>query len=286
MIITIANEYLKVAVNTLGAELSSIYDLKANRENMWQGHPDIWMGHSPLLFPIVGRLKNDQFEYDGKIWPMKQHGIARRREFEVEIQKTDELKLTLAADEASLELYPFAFKLSMHYILEGNKLIVKHIVENTGDKLMYYSIGAHPGFNCKPGDAIVFSELETQDAIRLQLPEHLTSERRTPVFNNENRLILQADTFDEDTLIFKDYKSTYVTLERADGSSVRVDLGNATMLGLWSKPGAGLPYICIEPWLGVDDIVDASGKLEEKYMIETLRPGEVNTFEMGITIKG
>jgi len=284
MIHTISNGFLKVDINTLGAELNSVVNIKSGHENLWQGDPAVWTGHAPILFPIVGRLKKDQYEYDGVIYPLPQHGFARRREFDV-VAKTDaKLVFELRDDEKTREAYPFGFRLWVQYTLEENSLRICYGVENTDSKRIWFSIGAHPGFTCVPGDRIVFNRKETMASLRLEEGTHLVTDRLLPVFDDEDTIVLDEHTFDDDSLIFRDFKSDAVTLMRQDGSFVKVDLGKSTCMALWSKPKMGLRYVCIEPWLGVDDYREVSGRIEEKPLVESLGAGETLKFEIAFTI--
>lgn len=286
MIYAIENEFLRVVAETRGAELCSIYDQRSGRENLWQGDPAVWNGRSPLLFPIVGRLKEDAYTYAGRRWPMEQHGFARKMEFALGYWEKRQMSYVLQDSEETHACYPFAFRLTVGYQLSDNVLAVRYTVENPGKDAMYYAIGAHPGFNCTPGDIIEFSEAETLQSLRLNAETHLVMPERLPVLNNERRIALDAQTFDHDALIFPGFRSKSVALVRRDGSRVTVSLGGATCLGFWSMSGKGLPYVCIEPWWGLDDPWNASGKIEEKPLIETLASGGRRVFEIKIVIEG
>jgi len=61
---TIENDILTVNINPKGAELDSIYHKQNQLEYLWSGDPAVWGKKSPILFPIVGTLKNNTFYYD------------------------------------------------------------------------------------------------------------------------------------------------------------------------------------------------------------------------------
>lgn len=88
MIQTIENELLQIKVSSFGAELQSIQHKNSQLEYLWQGDPTFWGRRSPVLFPIVGALKERYFTLDHKKYPMGQHGFARDQEFTL-IESTD-----------------------------------------------------------------------------------------------------------------------------------------------------------------------------------------------------
>ena len=259
--ITIKNEFLTVSLDTVGAELVSAVNNETKKEYIWQGTPSIWNGHAPLLFPIAGRLRDDSYIYDGKTYSLPKHGFARRSEFSVVRKKADAVNFALSDSEKTRMVYPFPFYLSAEYRLEGKKLCVTNKVYNRGTKPMYFSFGAHPAFNLEIGGKVVFSEKE-----RLQTV--LTDAYGLDVGLKElnplsDTVVIDEHIFDADALFLPDMKSTSATLVTKDGEKVlRMTYGKVPYLGLWAKPGA--PYVCIEPWFGMCDHYNVSGKIEEK----------------------
>ena len=267
----IENELIKIGVKETGAELTSVYSKEKDFEYLWQGNADIWNGQSPILFPVVGRLIEDKFILDGKEYSMPKHGFARRKQWEFLTSDGSSMTFRLCDDEETRKLYPFSFEFIMTFTLEGNKISVKHEIRNTGDNTMYFSLGAHPAFNCNIGDRLVFSKAETLEAFKIDLEKSLIIPETTPVMNNETDHIITEDIFKEDALIFKGVKSDFVTLE-SDNLSVKFTLGGAPYLGIWAKPGA--PYVCIEPWFGLNDIKDKKVDFTKKVGINKLGPSE------------
>lgn len=280
MIVSVENEDLQVKVSTLGSELQSIYDKTTETEYLWQGDKEIWSGRSPLLFPFVGRLKNDSYIYEEKKYDMPKHGFAKKSEFAVDEHHENTAVLTLKSG-AYKHIYPFDFTLQITYQLIGRKLRIVHRVMNDGDKDMYFSLGAHPGLNCHIGDSIYFSDDAQAQAYRLTAEKLLTC---APVEKaiKENKLTLTENIFDNDALIFKGLRSDIAVLHRWDEKDVFVSFGSAPCLGIWAKPNA--PYVCIEPWFGVDDSIEATGKIEEKSNIQHIAPGECFRFPMTIEV--
>lgn len=280
MIYTIENEFLTASVSSVGAELQSLKRKADGDEYIWQGDPDVWSGHSPLLFPVVGRLKGDAFIYEGRKYDLGKHGFARKTEFEADQQSGSRLTLTLKSG-AHKEMYPFDFTLEVCFELTSMQLKVTHRVMNEGRKEMFFSLGAHPGFNCDMGDWIEFPEDETAWAYKLDDETKLRTETKIEQGVSGHRLTVTEEIFAHDALIFEGLRSDSVSLFCGGKKRVTVDFGSAPCLGVWAKPGA--KYVCIEPWHGVDDSASATGVLSGKKQIVKLAAGDCFRFPMTIT---
>ncbi|GAY72964.1 lacX protein, plasmid [Lentilactobacillus kosonis] len=143
--IKLTNDYLTVLINPLGAELTSVKS--SDTEYIWTADKQYWGRHAPILFPIVGRLKDDRYKYAGNTYQMTQHGFARDNEFEVESQTNSDVTLSLTASANTLINYPFSFKLTVKYELQDHELNVSMTVTNLDNQEMIFQLGAHPGFN-------------------------------------------------------------------------------------------------------------------------------------------
>ena len=278
--ITLKNEHLTVGINPFGAELSSITDA-AGREYVWQGDPAYWSGRSPVLFPIVGRLLSDSYVYNDTKYYLQKHGFARKSAFALVSEDDSHATFTLAATEDTKRVYPFDFLLTADYSLSGKTLTVKNTVRNIGKEDMYFSFGAHPAFNIEIGDRVEFSETET---FKTYLFNELGLADGEKIFaENTNSITITDHIFDGDALFFEDLKSTAATVvSEKDGALLKMTYGKAPFVGLWAKPGA--PYVCIEPWHGICDNMNVSGKLEEKPHIIRLGAGEEFVFPYTIEI--
>ena len=141
---TISNEQLTIQVSPHGAELCSIF---ANgKEYLWQADPAFWKRHSPVLFPIVGSIWENEYRNEGIPYTLTQHGFARDMEFTLVSEKENEVHYRLISNEETLQKYPFPFCLEIGYRIQGKQIEVIWKVKNTGDKEMYFQIGAHPAF--------------------------------------------------------------------------------------------------------------------------------------------
>ena len=276
----IRNEFLSVSVNPLGAELRSIknYD---GYEFLWQGNPEIWNGRSPFLFPIIGRIKNDTLMVDGKDYTLQKHDFARKSDFSVADISESSVSFMLKSDENTKKQYPWDFELKITYTLEKTTLKISYEVKNTDCKTMYFSMGAHPAFNCKIGDILEFEKNETLESYVMNEDAYIY--KKIPYLNNERNIVISGDIFKDDALMFENMSSDSITLKKQDGYSIFVKYNNARFLGLWAKPGA--PYVCIEPWFGINDFEEFCGDFSEKHGILSLDAGEKFEYEIEIEFR-
>lgn len=269
----IENSFLKIGVKEFGCELTSVYSKENNFEYLWQGDAEYWEGQSPILFPIVGRLIDDCYFLDGKKYTLPKHGFARKMHWDFIGSDSSSMKFSLNHTAETLKMYPYEFRLIVTFTLNNNTLEVTHEIENLNSTVMYASLGAHPAFNCSIGDRLVFNKKETLSTEKIDLKESLRLPDSIPVLNDESDIIITEDIFNEDALILKDFVSETLTLE-SDSHSRKVvfHLGAAPYLGIWSKPGA--PYVCIEPWCGVNDSTEKKDDFSEKDGINKIEPSD------------
>ena len=282
MIQYIENEVLRVGVKELGAELTSVFDKERPYEYLWQGDPAVWAGQSYILFPAIGRLRGDRYTLGGKTYDMPKHGVARKRPFEMVENTGDSMTFLQTEDDDTLKLFPYRYKLYETLRLDGRSLTVDLTVENNNDRPMYFALGGHPGFNCRIGDVIEFESPETLDTAVIDMAEGLRSGETLPVLRNEDRLTITAHSFDNDALILENIKSAFVTVQSFGGKRPIRFFSNARWLGVWAKPGA--PYVCLEPWCGIDDSVTSDGVFETKEGNNRLAPGETFTLRWRVEL--
>ncbi|MGV3613620.1 MAG: aldose 1-epimerase family protein [Fluviicola sp.] len=270
--ITLQNNSLQAEINLLGAELISLVG-KAGKNILWSKQTDHWNRAAPNLFPIVGRLKDDSYTLNGKVYHLSRHGFARDREFEVIEQSEKAVRLRLVSDAQSLDLYPNSFVFDVCYSLTETGIMVSYETQNTGTETMYYSVGGHPAFYLEEGLENYY--LEFDEAIQLEREELSGSyfSGETSYYGVSNHLNLGDELFENDAFVLKDPGFKSVSLKHQNGETlVQMSCENWTAIGFWTKKGA--PFLCIEPWWGWADHADASGKLEEKAGIRKLNPGE------------
>ena len=281
MIYNIENKDFSLAVKEMGAELNSFKSKKTGFEFIWGGNTDIWYGQSPILFPIIGRLLDDKYRLNDKEYTMPKHGIVRKKPFKLIDKTENSLKFIQSDDEESLKEYPYHFDLIVEFKITDNGLSVTHTVVNKNDCIMYYSFGAHPAFNCEIGDYLEFSENEDLLTERID-HDSILIEEKFPVNIDGNKLTITENLFDDDALILSGYKSQAISLKSNNHNRVVKFNFDSPLLGIWAKPGA--PYVCIEPWWGVNDNYDKKDDLSQKRGIMALNPNEEKSFNWNIEI--
>lgn len=275
MLYTIENDFVSAAVKAYGAELSSFKSKETGIEYLWQGNPDVWYGQSPILFPIVGTILDDKCRIGGSEYSMSRHGIARKRDFELKEQGDGYLVLTQCWNEETLEKFPFKYTLDVRFELDGKKLTVTHFVKNDDTQRMYFSIGAHPGFNCQMGDWLEFEHEETLFCEKID-SDSILDGKLYPTLKNSRRFDITEHVFDDDVHILSGMKSDTVYLKSEKRpQQLKFGFGSVPFLGLWAKPGA--EYVCIEPWYGINDSREYKTDFSQKRGINALACG--GTFE-------
>ena len=271
-------------IATLGGELVSYRD-EAGLEYIWQGDPAYWSGRNPLLFPIVGGLKDGKIHMEGREVAMARHGFARRREFALTGRGEDWAELALEADEETLAVYPYPFRLTVRQQLIPGGFSTAVTVANPGQTNLPFCLGAHTAFRCplEAGEAfedyeLVFNRPETCPTL---VPEGgmLDFTRTLPCLEGTDTLPLSYRWFDElDTLVFQGLASHRVCLRsKKSGKGVRMDFTGFPVLALWSTPGKQAPYLCIEPWHGLPAAAGEGPELRDKTHCILLPPGERRT---------
>lgn len=274
------NKNLEVIVSDKGAELTSLKNSEG-KEYLWQGDEKYWNRQSPILFPFIGRLKNKEFIYEGKKYPMMQHGFARDMEFTCIEEKKDEIWFEITDNEETYKIYPFKFLLKIGYRLVENKLEVLWEVENTDNKTMYFNIGAHPGFNCpidgeedKVGYSLEFNSEGN--------PKHYGADSATGLRLSElselklenGRSVINKEYFDETTYIFEDNQISEASIVKPNGDKYVTVKFDMPILAIWSMEKMNAPFICIEPWFGRCDRTEFEGELSEREFNLVLNAGE------------
>jgi galactose mutarotase-like enzyme len=284
-VVTLQNGTLGAAVSARGAELQRLHTA-SGEELLWDGNPDIWAGRSPLLFPVVGNVKDDHITVHGQRYPLLRHGFARTSTFELVESTAAHCTWRLRANDETYKRYPFAFRLDVTYALDGARLTIRATVANEGAETMPASFGFHPAFRWPlvPGVAredhdVRFEEPEPEPIRRLA-DGLLAGPEPTPVAGD--RLALVDALFERDALIFDRLRSRRLTYGAPAGRRLQLAFAAMPHLGIWSKPGAG--FVCLEPWQGTASPTDFDGELAEKPGIVAIRPQSERVFELAVTI--
>lgn len=285
----ISTEEISVVISSRGAELVSVRRNGDDREYIWKGDAKYWKRHSPVLFPLVGRYKDDRYRYHGEEYRMTQHGFARDREFQMVSKDEHEIWFELKADEETLKNYPFQFKLECGYKVIQNSLKVMWKVTNQDTKKMYFSLGAHPAFAPPVGDAdmtncsLKYASEKASIEYSLLNEDGLLLDNRYSLPLNNKCVEITAGMFDQDAFVIEDNQAHTVCLEDGNGNPFVTVNFDAPLFGVWSPVKSNVPFVCIEPWYGRCDKADFDGSLEEREWGNALGMDEI--FEAGYEIK-
>jgi galactose mutarotase-like enzyme len=278
--ITLENDHLRIQVKTKGAELDSLYSKETNLEYMWSGDANFWNKKSPILFPIVGTLKQNTYFYNNKPYVLTRHGFARDQEFAITGQSESQATFTLTDDESTLKRFPFPFTLDVIYTLDSSTMHVTYKVTNTGNDNMFFSIGAHPAFKVPLDKKLDYQDYyfefeQTEDAYRWMISSQGLIEPVTvPFLINTNVLHITKDLFRNDALVFKYLNSHKVKLKsNRSKHGIEVSFPGFPFLGLWAAPGAN--FVCIEPWCGIADRTTSNQEFINKEGINLLTSSQV-----------
>ena len=277
---SIENDFLKVLIHEKGAELRSIYSKTQELEYLWNGDPAFWVKHSPILFPIVGGLKNNTYFFQNRPYELPRHGFAREKTFSIADQSKASITFSLLHDDDSLLVYPFKFELKLTYSLDENMLTALYEVKNLSNtEEMYFSIGGHPAFkiplvkNTAYEDYYLeFNKIENSRRWPVS-PDGLIAEPPIPVFSNDPVIRLKKELFLQDALVFKDLASNRVSLKctrHAHGLDFHFE--GFPYMGIWAAKYAD--FVCIEPWCGIADSIFTDQQLTHKEGINKLAKGE------------
>mgnify|MGYP001370628931 CR=1 FL=1 len=270
------NNDCRVEISNSGAEILHFIHKQSQKEWKWDGNKQFWDQHNPILFPIVGSTYDKKIRINGNIYEMGNHGFARRAYFKTVSESSIQCELVLMHSEETLKQYPFEFKLSVRYQLEGSKLMIQYTIENLSTLDMPFSIGFHPAFmtsqnGVSANQIVKFPNLEND------LPESICDkETNTLVFNDQ---FFQKVP----TLLLENCHSPYVILE--DGNNtMKVDIIGYRWLAFWKKPEAH--FLCIEPWHGHDDFNEVTGDFSQREGTLILKPNRIFTtsqcYEAGV----
>jgi len=289
----IENEFLSVKISTKGAELISIFNKKEKFEHLWQVEKTAWNQQSPILFPIAGKLKNKQYQLDGKTYKMSNHGFAFKQNFKLISHTNTQIILELKETDETLKAYPFKFMLVVTYTLKHNQLLIENKVVNTDSKIIYFSIGAHPGFN------IPFSSDENYDDYYLEFEQNetvarlpltkefgfLSHQKIEKYLDNTSKLKLNHQLFKDRVVILEGLKSNSVTI-KSDSSKFGIKMSginNFSYFGVWTPSKVNASFICLEPWYGISDSINSTGDFKTKKGLQKLNIGK--KFAMNYSIE-
>lgn len=283
------NDRFRVTLESMGAEIKSVWDKERGLECMWSGDPAYWGKTAPFLFPFIGKLEEGRFLFEGKSYPAEKHGFGQRVEYEVAEQTDQSICFRFRDTEATRATYPFSFVLEIAYVLQTDGIQEEWRVKNTGEGTMYFSLGGHAAFACPPGgegssggrvgQRIKLRGVDPDvELYSLRVNEKgVITEELLPVQLENGSFPITEELFAGDALIFDKEGITAVGLCDGQGREyVRVEC-DAPVWGIWSHPDSGAGYVCLEPWYGICDYAGYEGELAERPHTRTVMPGETWT---------
>lgn len=280
---------LCVDLSARGAELRS-FRPDGTREWLWQGDPAWWDGQAPLLFPVIGRSPGGIARWHGRAFEMPPHGVARQRDFRILAATDDRAIFELTDDATSRPHYPFAFRLTVDYVLAPDALTMTVTARNPArDDVLPAGIGFHPAFiwplvpDRAKTDHVVHFEHEEPAPIRRIDNTGLARAQglATPV--RGRTMPLEHSLFVEDAVIFDRLASRRLWFGVPGAPGLRVDFPDCPHLGIWQKPGA--PYLCLEPWQGFAPNIGDDGDLANRPGIVLIPPGGTLTRTLRLALE-
>lgn len=274
---------LEISSTSLGAELTSI---KYKGKERLHDAKTFWDQHSPILFPIVGKLRYDNALINGKEYPIPKHGFAMNMEFE----KLDLHSYKLTSNKETLEKYPYEFELYVNYTTDKNKLNFNYkVVNKTKNQNMLFGIGGHPGFKCNySSEKCVIEFEEEEDNIKIipvDISVCLLSDKMidgNTVLKDRKVLELKKNSFENDAIILTDMKSKSVILKEDGEKLLKFNFEKFKYLGIWSQVGEA-PFVCFEPWYNTPDYVNSTKEFKYKKDIIELEPE--NEFNISFSVE-
>lgn len=290
MKIELNNQYLRVEIDTHGAEMTRIYHKEYERDYLCQKQKPVWQEQAPILFPFMGNLKEGYYLYKGKSYSCNTHGFARNKEFTLLEAKKDQATFALREDADSLSQYPFCFELRVCYLLEENRIRVKTELENKGGDELFYAIGFHPGFRCplQAGEsAQEYSLVFEPDcrASKAQMKNGCIEKIKENYYDGTRSVPISRELFEEGALVLTEISARRVSLSNGKREgTVSVELGDYPQCAIWSPEGREVEYVCIEPRHGLQDFCDTNHLLEEKPGMIRVASGETAGKEFAIIL--
>ena len=281
-------EPLKIMVRSKGAELRLLKEKKDGTDYLWNGDPSWWKYCSPILFPIIGKVKNGKYKVDGKVYELPQHGLGRISEFELVNKTTDSVSFKLRYSDETLKVYPYKFELTVSYVLTGRSVNVTWRVDNLDDREIIFSIGAHPALRCP----IVEGESFSDCYLDFHGEEHCANMKTDAdvlfLYEREkdldsDKMNLSYDIFKDGVHVFDNLKTGSITLRSTKSKkAITLSAPSYPYMGIWSPEKGGAPFVCVEPWYGHADYADFDGDFKDKEGVIALEKGK--SFKTGYTL--
>lgn len=278
MIYTIKNDKIEVSVEDLGAQMRSIKDA-TGKEYLWQEDEKYWNGSAPNLFPYIARLTEGKYILKGRTYEMPKHGFLRNSVLKLKEKTQTKMVFSLTDSEETYKMYPYHFEIKVKYELFENELKVSYNVANKDKKVMYFGVGGHPGFQVPVEKELSFEDYFIEfakgtDVKRVGMSEDcfVTGKDEAFPLEENRRLYLHHNLFDDDAIILKDAPSKVVLASEKGSARIEMETSHLEYLGIWHKPASDAPYVCIEPWSSLPSKKDIIEDLEKQDNLVSLKP--------------
>ena len=288
----IKNDKLQVEILSLGAQLCSIKGTDGT-EYLWQGNPKYWKGMAPNLFPYIGKMTDKKYTVYGQTYEMDIHGFAKDTDFVADKKAEDHIIFSISDSEETRERYPLAFVFEVDFSLEENKLLITYSVKNKDDKVMYFGIGGHPGFNVPMDEGLEFEDyylefdtVEEAERIIFSNDGLMTGNRAKYTLEGGKRIYLRHELFDDNAIVLANMSRGVKLTSDKGKRAIQVSYPDMPYIGFWHMPKTDAPYVCIEPWSSlpsrkgiVEDFANQQGLVELKPNCEYLNPLVIEVFD-------
>ena len=285
---TIASGALRAVVSDRGAELLRLIQTKSGRELLWSGNPAYWAEHAPVLFPMIGRCREDRYLVNGESYTMGLHGFSRESIFACTKKETGAIELTMTDTPQTRACYPFSFCFTVRYALEGAALHVTYRTENRGKATMYFAVGGHPGFSLPLGEGVPFDRhfaaFSGQPEEVVIAPKCMRTGETRPFPLENGTLRLQHSLFDQSARILQNAGDTVRLAAEGGAYALEIRTERMPYLGLWHTLSTDAPFVCIEPWSSLPGAYGAVEDISQRPDLIALTPGQTDERGWRVTV--
>ncbi|WP_124057364.1 aldose 1-epimerase family protein [Vaginisenegalia massiliensis] len=293
--ITLENKQLRVQIDEIGAEIKSVKRLSDGYEYIWQGNPTYWRRSAPVLFPVVGGLKEGTYQYQGQTYSLPNHGFARDMQFELQSRNQQHTaSFCLKSNDQTQQMYPFDFSLQINYVLYFNQITISYEILNpSSQERLYYSIGGHPAFNVSlnPDQNNEFDQVKTKiepagKYLHLPIDKEGFINLDKAKYVDTSELTILHKTFRKDALVFQlGQQATTTLLDYKNKVKISLKQDGMPYVGIWSPYPKKASFVCIEPWAGIADTNETNGDLISKMGIHYLDPNQIKAYDYSISFE-
>ncbi|BBM22322.1 aldose 1-epimerase family protein [Lactobacillus pentosus] len=286
--IKITNGKICVVISTLGAEIQSVELLESGVNVIWNDeNQQYWQRHAPILFPIIGRLNDNSYKYQGRKYELNQHGFLRDQEFQVIASDYNFVKLQSASNTRTRAKYPFDYRFQVLYQLVDNRLEICYQIENEDHKTMYYSLGLHPGFNINgtlDNYQLIF-EPRIKEIKRLRVTPAPFIDGSSSLETIENGVLPLSYSLLNQGLVIVDTDNleSVILSQLSSVDQIEISLADFPYLAIWSPENQNAPFVCVEPFKGLPDLYGQPRNLQDKLGIQSILSGQTDEIKTSLT---